>query len=109
MEELELLKQGGTAVKKERRKLQNRFAQRAFRARSKVKNTNVSLYNPVNWRLYLQDATRLNELEEVFVRHENEVQSLRDAIYERDEMIMQLQQENNTLKANQWATFMGQQ
>lgn len=45
--ELMRLEQGGTATRRERRRLQNRLAQRAFRARSKVQNAEVSSFQPV--------------------------------------------------------------
>jgi hypothetical protein len=43
LRELELLQQGGPATRRERRRLQNRLAQRAFRARSKLQNSAVCL------------------------------------------------------------------
>jgi len=41
LRELERLEQGGAATRRERRRLQNRLAQRAFRARSKLQNNAV--------------------------------------------------------------------
>ena len=44
--ELERLESGGPATRRERRRLQNRLAQRAFRARSKLQNNAVRLVRP---------------------------------------------------------------
>ena len=44
LEQLEDLDDGGVTAKKERRKIQNRLAQRAFRARSKVRAKKVRIY-----------------------------------------------------------------
>ena len=46
LRELELLQQGGPATGRERRWLQNRLAQRAFRARSKLQNNAAGLIRP---------------------------------------------------------------
>ena len=59
--ELERLEQGGAATRRERRRLQNRLAQRAFRARSKLQNNAVSLLWPakamVEWLTARQPPT----------------------------------------------------
>ena len=77
-----------------RRRLQNRLAQRAFRARSKVNNREVG-----RWRstpLTKKAQSHLNELEDLVESQNEQIQSM-SATLDR------LQRENTALKAGQWS------
>ncbi|ORX35227.1 hypothetical protein BD324DRAFT_82844 [Kockovaella imperatae] len=78
--ELARLERGGRPMRKERRKLQNRLAQRAFRARSRV--------------LRKDAASHLADVEERNASQQSELERLH-------RMVDQLEQENKSLK-RQW-------
>ncbi|KAK1920740.1 hypothetical protein DB88DRAFT_128327 [Papiliotrema laurentii] len=76
--ELGRLEQGGPTTRRERRRLQNRLAQRAFRARSKVQNAEA--------------AARLTDLEQL-------VEMQADQLRQMNEALEKLQRENAALEA----------
>lgn len=90
--------------KQDKRRVQNKLAQRAFRERSKVVNKDVSrAQNPLIYRRYQgciayhvqQVQSRLDHLEKLKEDHE-------DRIEELSELVSRLQNENTALKAQQF-------
>jgi len=77
-----------------RRRLQNRLAQRAFRARSKVYNREVRQWH--GRPLTMKAQSHLTELEDLVEAQNEQIQSM-SASLDR------LQRENAALKAGQWA------
>jgi hypothetical protein len=101
--------------KRERRRMQNRLAQRAFRARSKIRNKEVG---PAQSRGCISAPSlpirlRLNSYISLLVAHHmSHLEALTEAQAERlgtlTELVDRLQRENTSLKQARWSSAFGE-